>query len=114
MKISTLVLLFVCLLSFNYTLFAQQDSFAARKNIIKFNLTSIALKHYTVQYERLVNRRQSFGISLGISPNVSLPFKQTWLDQYGGSEDTRSAIEHTRYNKLSITPEYRFYLEKKN
>lgn len=113
MKNTLLTTCTICLLLFCQLLFAQQDTVAAGKNIVKFNLTNIALKHYVVQYERMVGKRQSFGISLGISPNVSLPFRQLIIDNYGGNQDTRNAIRLTRYNKISITPEYRFYLGKK-
>jgi hypothetical protein len=83
------------------------------KHIVKLNLTSIALKHYSLQYELVINKRQSFAIAAGISPNTGLPFKKTLLDQFGGNADAKRAIESTKFNKISITPEYRFYLGKK-
>ena len=86
------------------TVFAQ--------NIIKFNLSSVALKHYSLQYERITGPRQSFAVGFGVSPNVGLPFKNTLLDQYSDNEDARKAIESTVFNKITITPEYRFYLGK--
>jgi Protein of unknown function (DUF3575) len=101
-----------CSLLTGNTLFAQSAP-AAKNNIIKFNLTNVALKNYGLQYEHIVNHNQSFGIGFGISPNVSLPFKQTLLDQFGGDEDAKRAIETTTFNKITVTPEYRFYLGKK-
>jgi len=105
-------LLIICLLLSGNLLFAQQDT-VVRKNVIKFNLTDVALKNYAVQYEHVVNHHQSFAIGFGISPNVSLPFKQTLLDQFGGNEDAKRAIETTTFNKITVTPEYRFYMGKK-
>ena len=92
--------------------FAQQDS-SRRNNIIKINLTSIALKNYSLQYEHVVNHSQSFALNVAFSPKVSLPFKQTLLDQFGNNDDAKNAIESTKFTKISITPEYRFYLGKK-
>lgn len=94
-------------------LFAQSVPVAAKNNIIKFNLTDLALKQYAVQYEHVVNNRQSFAIGFGMTPTVSLPFKQTLLDQFGGNEDAKRAIETTTFNKFTVTPEYRFYLGSK-
>lgn len=83
------------------------------KNIVKINLPSIALKHYLLQYERVINNRQSFALGIGFSPKVDLPFKQTLLDNFSDNEDARTAIESTKFNKITITPEYRFYVGKK-
>lgn len=83
------------------------------KNIFKINLPSVALKNYSFQYERVVNNRQSLALGFSISPNTSLPFKNTLLDEFGDNEDARNAIESTMFTKISITPEYRFYLSKK-
>lgn len=83
------------------------------RNVMKVNLTAAVLKTIEVQYERAVNKRQSFAIGIGVSPNVSLPFKQKLLDQFGGEEDARKAIESTKFTKFTITPEYRFYFGKK-
>ncbi len=84
-----------------------------RKNILKFNLTSIAVNHYMFQYERVTRRKQSFAIGFGFSPNVDLPFKSTLSDEFGDNEDAARAIETTKFSKITVTPEYRFYLGKK-
>lgn len=81
-------------------------------NIIKFNLTSIALNHYMLQYERVISPKQSFAVGFGFSPNVSLPFKKTLSDKFGDNEDAARAIESTKFSKITITPEYRFYVGK--
>jgi hypothetical protein len=86
----------------------------AGKNIIKVNLTSAALKHYSLQYERVVSKRKSFAIAFGVSPNVGLPFKKTLLNLFDGNADAKKAIETTKFNKITITPEYRFYVGKKD
>jgi hypothetical protein len=83
------------------------------KNVFKVNLTGAILKNIDVQYERVTNPRQSFALGLGISPNVSLPFKSTLMEQFGDNEDASRAIESTKFTKITITPEYRFYFGKK-
>lgn len=93
-------------------LFAQSSPVTG-KNIIKYNLTATAIGHYAIQYERVINPKQSFAIGFGISPNVSLPFKQTLMDAFSDNADAKSAIESTTFTKFTITPEYRFYIGKK-
>lgn len=109
MKKYLILLLMICY-SFNTLVHAQGGG---GKNIFKVNLTAAVLKTIEVQYERVINKRQSFAIGFGVAPNVSLPFKQKLLDQFGGEEDARKAIESTKFTKFTITPEYRFYFGKK-
>jgi hypothetical protein len=85
----------------------------AGKNIIKINLPSVALNTYSLQYERVLNNRQSTALGIAISPNTDLPFKKRLMDQFGGNEDAKRAIETTKFTKFTLTPEYRFYFSKK-
>ena len=107
-------LLLACLV-FNASLsFAQNlPSAVVGGNVIKFNLSSLALNNYGIQYERVINPHQSIALGISISPNTGLPFKSTLLDQFGGNEDARNAIESTKFTKFTISPEYRFYMSKK-
>ena len=102
------------LISFNQA-FAQdnQAESGSRKNIFKMNLSGIALDHYSFQYERVTNKRQSFAMGFGFSPRVDLPFKKTLADKFGDNEDAARMIESTVFSKITVTPEYRFYLGKK-
>lgn len=83
------------------------------KNILKINLAAVALSHYSFQYERVTGKKQSFAFGFGFSPNVDLPFKNTLSDKFGDNDDAARAIETTRFSKITITPEYRFYVGKK-
>ena len=38
-----------------------------------------------------------------------MPFKNTLLKQVGDNSDARTAIESCKFDKITITPEYRFY-----
>ena len=80
-----------------------------KKNIVKVNLSAIAVEAYTIQYEHVVNKAQSIALTVGLSPNVPLPFKQTLLNDFKGNSDARRAIETTVFSKYTATLEYRFY-----
>jgi len=83
-------------------------------NVIKVNITSsLAMEHYMIQYERALNLNRSIGLGIGISSGIDLPFKNALLDEFGDDEDAKRAIETTKMDKLTITPEYRFYVNKK-
>jgi len=83
------------------------------KNLIKFNLSGVVLNSYTLQYERVLNRKQSIALTIGASPNVSLPFRSTLLKDFGNNEDAKRAIETTVFTKYTATLEYRFYFSGK-
>jgi hypothetical protein len=79
------------------------------KNLIKFNLTGVLLNEYTLQYERVLNRKHSIAVTIGVSPAVPLPFKTTLLNDFGGNADAKRAIETTVFTRYNVTAEYRFY-----
>jgi hypothetical protein len=78
-------------------------------NVIKFNATSFVTNHYLFQYEHVLSPKHSIAIGIGISSGADLPFKEQLLDAADGNPDAINAIESTRFDKLTITPEYRFY-----
>ncbi|MCY7353374.1 MAG: DUF3575 domain-containing protein [Cytophagaceae bacterium] len=79
------------------------------KTLVKFNLSGIAIKNYTLQFERVLTPHSSITLSAGVSPNAPLPFRQALLDQYADNEDGKRAIETTLFTKYIGTIEYRFY-----
>lgn len=108
----SLLILFLCFLFAGNSIgqvVSTTPSILAKKNVIKFNLSSVAIQHYMLQYERSLGLNKSIGLGIGISSGVDLPFKSTLLDKFGGNEDARRAIETTKFDKLTVTPEYRFY-----
>lgn len=80
------------------------------RTVVKFNLSGIAIKSFTAQYERILNRHSSITLSASLSPNAPLPFKQALMDQYGENEDAKRAINSTLFTKRIGTLEYRFYV----
>ena len=107
-------LLTIAALSSAISLQAQTDIPATepvleKPNIIKFNVSGVVLGYYTLQYERVINPKQSAAISIGIAPEMDLPFKQTLLNIFGDNAQATEAINTTTLSSTSITPEYRFY-----
>ena len=83
------------------------------KNLIKFNVSGVVLNSYQLQYERVVNKKQSIALTIGISPHVPLPFKSTLLNDFSGNSDAKRAIETTYFTRTTATLEYRFYFSGK-
>lgn len=83
------------------------------KNLIKFNLSGLAIQNYMLQYERVLSKGQSIALTFSIAPNVPLPFKSTLLSDFGNNSDAARAIITTTYKKYTATLEYRFYFSGK-
>jgi len=83
------------------------------KNLFKINLTAIAFKNYSFQYERVMSRKISFAIAYRTMPSSSLPFKNSILDASNNNQDTKDAIDALRIGNSAITPEIRIYLSKR-
>src|SRR6185295_12536970 len=78
-----------------------------RKNIIKLNLSSIMFykSAVLVEYERIVNKNQSFSLQAG--------FVSVALGNFLASDSIR-VLDFSRNSGYSITGDYRFYLPKEN
>ena len=109
MKILRIYFLMIYTFISMYGLLAQTD----KSNLLKYNLSGLAVKYHAIQYERVLGPKHSFALTLGFSPSTSLPFKEQLITQYGNDAQARSAIESTVFDKFTITPEYRFYLSSK-
>ncbi|HMX04058.1 MAG TPA: hypothetical protein PK511_02660 [Chitinophagales bacterium] len=84
-----------------------------KPDIIKFNLSGAVFGNYTLQYEHVLNVKQSVGMSISFAPNMDLPFKNALVNIFEGNDQAITAINSTQLNTFSITPEYRFYSEVK-
>jgi hypothetical protein len=83
-------------------------------NILKTNLTSIILKNYSLQYERILNRKFSIAVQYRIMPESTIPFQKAILKQIGNDDpNTTKIIQDFRLSNYAITPEVRFYVGKK-
>jgi hypothetical protein len=87
-----------------------EESKTGGKTILKYNVAGLLLKSHNFQLERVLARKQSLAVSVGFTSNASLPFKDFLLDRYDGDPQGIDIIESFSFNRLSVTPEYRFYL----
>lgn len=92
----------------------KSDSVFIKRNFLKINLTGIALKNYSVQFERIVSRKISFALSLRTMPSSSIPFKKLVLKKADEDDpETRQAIENFQLSNFAFTPELKLYLSKR-
>lgn len=83
-------------------------------NFIKLNLTSVALKNYSIQYERVLNKTISVAVAFRTMPSTTLPFRNLILKEVGDDDpETRKTIDNLRISNFAFTPEVRFYVGKK-
>ncbi len=84
------------------------------RNFIKTNVTGIPLKNYSLQYERVLNRKFSIAVQYRVMPTTAIPFQKAVLKAVGDEDpDTKKIIEDFRLSNYAITPEIRFYVGKK-
>jgi len=112
-KLISILIVGYCLGFFCKNGMAQGGSLVVGGNVIKTNITSAAIAHYQLQYERVTGPNQSFAIGFGISPNVKLPFAGVAENAAGDDEQAVEAVKSIRFTKFTVTPEYRFYISKK-
>ncbi len=111
-------LLLFCTLS---NIFAQEQQASTSenkvrgpKNYVKFNITSIALKNYSIQYERALTKAISLAFTFRDMPSTNLPFKSQILKQVDATdENIRNAVNEVKIGNMAFTPELRFYMGKK-
>jgi hypothetical protein len=82
---------------------------SGNERIFKFNLTNLLLKNIGVQMEHQISSQKSLLLGISGSPMGTIPFKNTIMSKFNGSE----FWEETNYKTLEITPEIRFYLSKR-
>ena len=86
---------------------------AHKMNFFKVNLTSIPLKNYSFQYERVLNKKFSFALGFRTMPNSTLPMQSTISKIIGDNPDAQEQIENFKLSNTAITPELRWYVGKK-
>lgn len=83
-------------------------------NLIKINLPPLLLKSYSLQYERILNRKFSLSVQYRMMPETGLPFKSSILKLVDNQDpDTKKIIDEFKMSNYAITPEVRFYLSRK-
>lgn len=80
MKKSLFLLIALFFLVNTNTINAQRiknSDYTPKKNLVKVNLTSILLRSYSGQYERVLNKRISVAISYSKMPEGNIPYSIT-------------------------------------
>ncbi len=80
------------------------------RNLVKINLTSLALKTYSVQYERVLNKTISISGSFRTMPSSGIPFKGSILKAIGDDDEAKNILETLKLANFAFTPEVRFYV----
>lgn len=92
----------------------ETTDYTPKKNLVKLDLTSLLLRNYSVQYERVLSKRVSVAISYRKMPEGNIPFQSQVLNSIDQDDnETREIVENFRLSNYAITPEIRFYLGKK-
>jgi hypothetical protein len=82
------------------------------KNIIKINLPAIALKSYSIQYERKIARKMTLAGTFRYMPTGKLPLIST-LNKYADDPELERQLNNIQFGNRSFMPELRFYVGKK-
>ncbi len=93
----------------------RAQGFGERKNEVKLNLPSLALKTLSLQYERDLRPHLTAALGIRFSPASSLPFRDalTVSGGVGSSDDVvLEGIRNTRLRNFAITPEVRYYFRR--
>jgi hypothetical protein len=91
------------------------------KNFVKFNLTSLAVMNFSLQYERVLSRSISGALSFAYMPETNIPtyIADQVINQVDNMSDdgigpeSEDIIRNLLISSYTITPEIRFYLGQK-
>ena len=83
------------------------------RNFIKTNITSIPLKNFSLQYERVISKSVSLALGFRTMPVTTVPLKDIILKAIGDDPETRDILNSATLSNYAVTPEIRFYLSKK-
>lgn len=92
----------------------KEHAYTPKMNLVKINITGLPIRNYSIQYERVLSKVISIGLSYRNMPEGNLPFKNQILKQIDASDiESRNIINNVTLSNYAITPEVRFYLGKK-
>ncbi len=84
---------------------------AGRKNLIKINLPTLALRTYALEYERAIGKKTALSIGYRIMPKGGIPLKGT-INDLVNDEDTYRQLNSFEFENQAITPQIKFYFGK--
>lgn len=86
---------------------AQLGLLTGGKNIIKTNLSGLALNNYSLTYERSFLKKMSLSVGVRYMPKSQLPLK-SYIEKM--IDDPNVKVNDFQVGNFAITPEVRFYL----
>jgi len=90
------------------------DTVTVSKNLIKFNITSALIRNYSLQYERILSRSVSAGVTVRVMPVSGIPYADNLIRWFDVTDpEAQDIIETVNVGNFTITPELRFYTGKK-
>lgn len=78
----------------------------AKPNIAKLNITSLAFKNISLQYERVLGNKISVACNVRLMPKTSIVFSNS-IDNASGSDSVN--LGDWKAGSFSLAPEFRFY-----
>ncbi len=84
-----------------------------KRNLIKVNLTGLALRNYGLQFEEVLNKRISVALAYRIMPSGNIPFKTFITSRSNNSQSAEDALNAIKLGGSALTADLRFYLGKK-
>jgi len=78
------------------------------KNLVKLNVTALALKNYSFQYERVISQKTTVAMGLRFMPKGKLPLKSLIRDLID-DENLNNEIDNFKTGNFALTPEFRYY-----
>jgi hypothetical protein len=105
-KIIILLVAIFCLAETINAQHVESNDYAPKKNLVKVNLTSLLLRNYSAQYERVLSKRISVAISYRKMPEGNIPFKSQVLNSLEQDDtETREIVENFKLSNYAITPD---------
>ena len=104
------VIVYLCFMCIHVTA-QKKDENKPQQNVVKINLSALAFKNISLQYERAVGKRTSVAMNVRTIPMGSLAF-QSVIDNI--VDQAFIEYDQIKVGGFGIVPEFRYYLGKKD
>ncbi len=104
--------IFLCFIFFTANAQKEKETVAVieKKNVFKINLSALAFKNISLQYETKIGRKSSIALNIHTIPFGDLPF-QSIFDNIVNNVDVQ--YDKIKLGSFGVVPELRFYVGKK-
>jgi hypothetical protein len=92
-----------------FFIFAIYSTVFAQKNVVKWNVSSVAFNNVYLTYERVIEKKFSVNLGVGYVPTSLLMVTGFVPDVKSGDFTRESPLKNMNMTGYSITPEFRFY-----